>query len=179
MIGSLAAMARAPRRKAVVTFAYGGAALCGWLLAGSILGLPSLTEGMQDLATRHFRKPDKPHVISWFVHYSSLVWPHKILPILASDPWLLVLIPAVAALFWRARRFAPLLAAAGLTGLAVVALHPVSTEVTRLLIPLWVTASAGAALLVGLEEHRRPAVPEPGGDAGRAVPGEPVLHDHE
>jgi hypothetical protein len=164
MIGSLAAMARAPRRKAMVTFAYGGVALCGWLLASSVLGLPSLTDGMQDLATRHFRRPDKPHVISWFMHYSSLIWPHKILPILASDTWLLVLVPAVAALFWRARKFAPLLVAAGLTGMAVVALHPVSTEVTRLVIPVWVTASIGAALLVGRGEDRSPPLPEsPGG----------------
>ncbi|HEU5155728.1 MAG TPA: hypothetical protein VFU43_01945 [Streptosporangiaceae bacterium] len=156
--------ARARGRYGLVA-AVAAAVLIGNFLVSAALRLPGLYETLQDANTRHFHQPDvgDPWARLGEMHHHLLtghIGPHLLNhPIIAAT----YLVGAVG-LFLRLRPDAawpPFVA--GLTGVMVIAMHPVTTETARLTVATWIPVALGLAALVGTRSPR-------GADQPRALP---------
>lgn len=130
--------------------------LTGNLLVSAVLRLPGVDETLQDAFTRHFHKPDVEHPWQLLGALDLHVLEAQITPHLISHP----LIPAgylfgALGLFGWTRFDAALpIACAGLTGVGVIAMHPLITETARLTVVTWIPVAIGLAALAGLRDRR-------------------------
>jgi 4-amino-4-deoxy-L-arabinose transferase-like glycosyltransferase len=150
VLGMAASVSRHPQRGAAVRLG-AAAALIGvvQLACFAVLGLPGFATTLQDMFTLHFTFPDVSEPLPrLFARDAEVV------------PWLLafpIREPLLA--FVGAGLLVPLLRwndlscglglVVGLVSLPVVLVHPVTSEVPRLLAPIWISASLGGGLLIG------------------------------
>jgi hypothetical protein len=142
------------RRQSAAVAGLGVLGLAFWTIAAIALGLPGLNETLQDLATAHYARPDVPDPVSFMVRQDAAVAMR-----LASDavhsPWplaLVVLGSVVLIVHWR--MLGLVWVAAGLSGLVVVLVHPMISQVDRLVTPLWVPVAGGLGLASALAVDR-------------------------
>ena len=147
------------------TAAVAGVVVAAWWLLGAALGLPSLTETVQDLATRHFRTPDIPDPVPYLLRRTGALWWH-LSP--GRGPALALVVLACAVLVRRLRGAGLLWAAAALSAVAVVSAHPLDSEYPRLIATTWIAVAAAAAVLVDLAWTAAAARRGPGAATGSA-----------
>lgn len=136
------------RRGALLTGGLGLAALVGWFALSPALRLPSLNETIQDFATRHFTRPDIPDPYTWLWEQNLAWWPETVERMIVSPLPLISVILATVLLVARTRHVALLWLGTGLTGLVVLAAHPVDAEYERLTIPVWPLVAAAVGYVV-------------------------------
>jgi hypothetical protein len=152
---------RKGRLHALSVAGVGVVGLAGWIAISNWLGLPSLNDTVQDLATRHFTKPDVPdpaHVLKtmnlrlWQVdvgRWLGLPWPLTI-----------ALVAAVVTVLGL-RRAGMVWAAVSLGGISIVVVHPMLSQYDRLVVSVWLVVIAAVAVVVDLParlpERSRPA----------------------
>lgn len=152
-----AILARAPawRRLAL---ALGAASIGVVLFAGYsyLFGLPTLTDALQDLPSRHFLRPEVDDPFAWTRRIATRQLNDPLIPTLLADPLLwgpmLVAVASFAA-FSRGWELAPMLAAIAVVPLAYL-IHPQLSEAPRTMAPIWVSLHVGlgigVARLLGL-----------------------------
>jgi hypothetical protein len=124
------------------------------LIVFAALHLPGLSETVQDLLTVHFQRPDADAPWSRLVQRDLAMAP-GLLAALVGQPIVLAiggvgLASLVVVVGWRSA----LLLAAGFATVLTVAIHPVSSEIPRLMAPIWVTVAVGWAALGALLVRR-------------------------
>jgi len=156
--------------------AVAGTVVVAWWLLGAALGLPSLTETVQDLATRHFRTPDVADPLPYLLRRTGALWWH-LSP--GRSLALALVVLACAVLVRRLRGAGLLWTSAALSAVAVVSAHPLASEYPRLIATTWIAVAAAAAVLVDLTwtaaaaRRGRGAGGGPG-DGAAAATGSPV-----
>lgn len=139
---------RGRRRPGWVLAAVALGCLAAWWSIAHLLGLPSLTETAQDLATRHFSRPDVADPLRLLGRRAVALWVHGA-PVRLGLPWPLALVlPACGYLIWRLRARGWLWTAISLAPIAVVTAHPMASEYLRLIAPCWVAVALAAGALV-------------------------------
>jgi hypothetical protein len=111
------------------------------------LGLPGLTETVQDLLTEHFDLPDVASPGPRLVQQAAALG-RTALFALAGQPLVLAvalvgLIALAAARTW----WAGLVALAGVAAVLTVVVHPVRSEIPRLMAPIWISVAVGWGLV--------------------------------
>ena len=141
--------ARGARRRNLAVVALGALGVLGWVVASAALRLPSFTDTLQDLATRHFVLPDVADPWRYLRQRDVRLFRSETWTVIRLGwPWLLTLAgigAIIAQLRWRA---IPWLSV-GATGVLAVMAHPLSSEYQRLVVPLWLPVAAGIGLLIG------------------------------
>ncbi|MET8946802.1 hypothetical protein ABZX30_25365 [Streptomyces sp. NPDC004542] len=138
-----------------------GGTLAALALSG-ILGLPGITDSLQDTFTLHWTRPeiaDPWRALARLDHQYWWQWLQRE----ALAPALLFLLAVGAWGVWR--RSVPValcVIAVGLTGFATTVVHPLAAEGDRLYVPVWLIPVIGVPL--ALDRLWRPA-PEPGATA--------------
>lgn len=144
------------RRFALATVAAGIPAI-GVLLVMHQLGMPGISDVLQENPTHHFAEPDIADPMDWLVRQIQWAVPYRLLPTLWSQPILLGAIFAGLAGLVVARSWtvAPFLTAAAIAPIAWL-LHPIWADADRILSPTWVSLNLGIALLIvtGLVNQR-------------------------
>ncbi|WP_327354665.1 hypothetical protein [Streptomyces sp. NBC_01304] len=109
------------------------------------LGLPGLSESMQDTLTRYFTRPDVPDPVRGMLALEAGYWPSW----LHLNAGFAVLLAVCCFALWRGR---PVLAvpgiAVGLTGIGTAVAHPLLEELDRLWVLAWLPVALGVPLLV-------------------------------
>jgi hypothetical protein len=168
--GAIALFSREHRRPAGLVMAIGAVGAVSWQAVSAVLGLPGLTETIQDYATRHFVKwRDVPDPIGWLIDKNLEFWPDQLRHELTVPTTVAALAFAVAVLVIRMRLVAALWIFTGLAGVLMVVAHPVATEYDRLMVTVWIPVAAAfgyaAALALGRlptpATGAQPAPPEP------------------
>jgi hypothetical protein len=144
----LVAAGRKGRLPALALTGVGAVAVAGWLLISGLLGLPSLDETLQDMATRHFTRPDVPRPFRVLRDGNQLLWTTQVerwlgLPV----PLALVLPAAVVVVLWL-RRAGVVWVCVSLASIAIVVAHPLITQYDRLIVGVWLAVVAAVAGLV-------------------------------
>jgi hypothetical protein len=141
-----------PEHRTLVMAAVGAAGVVGWEVASAVLRVPGLGDAVQDLATHHYATPDVAHpwryLLGRDLHLiSSQTRPtlRRGWPLLLGGTGLVALIALVVQARWRSLPWL----AAGATGIAAVAVHPLVSEYQRLAVPLCLPVEAGLGLLCG------------------------------
>lgn len=118
-------------------------------ILGSVMHLPGLMDSLQDTFTDHFERPDIDDPFFQLLqlnigHLGTLVASIGI----QIFSWIIVALAAYG--FWRCRDSGQVLLplAFAVLGVATVAAHPVWSQTSRLVSPLWVAVAFGIALLV-------------------------------
>jgi hypothetical protein len=111
------------------------------------LGLPGLTETVQDLLTEHFDLPDVASPWPQLLQQAAALG-RTALFALAGQPVVLAaaligLIALAAARTW----WAGLVALAGVAAVLTVVVHPVRSEIPRLMAPIWISVAVGWGLV--------------------------------
>ena len=126
-------------RAAVVVVATVG----GLLAASAAAGQPSIVDSIQDLLTDHFTRPDVAAPLIELVLVDLRQLPRWLAGLLLAPVEVgLAVIAAIALVRFAGPPSWPWLAGAGATVLLVV-VHPVTSEIPRLLAPIWVTVAIG------------------------------------
>lgn len=144
-----AIIARAPewRRLALAV----GAASVGVALFAAysyLFGLPTLTDALQDLPSRHFLRPEVDDPFTWTRRIAAAQVRDPLLPTLLGDPALwapLLLAVAGLAAFSRGWELTPMLAAIAVVPLAYL-IHPQLSEAPRTMAPIWVSVHVGLGI---------------------------------
>lgn len=149
---------RRPWRTAAALAAVAGVAVVVQLLVLQVSGAAGLMTSVQDLLTRHFADPDVANPITRLIRIDlGLV---KAVPgrVLGMSPLDLLAFAggAVGLVLAPGRWRLPWIAGAVAT-LGVVALHPVGSEIPRLLAPVWLTVVVGLGLLLNAALDRATA----------------------
>ncbi|MFJ8104186.1 hypothetical protein [Streptomyces sp. NPDC096132] len=140
---------RVPGRGPVVVTAVGCCGVLGTLLLARLLHLPSESESMQDLLTRHFSRPDRTRVWPEFLHLQFNFWVEWT----RRQAWEPLFPVALAAGAWgvlRGRRAAGVcVVAAAFTGFLTQAGHPdITIWGDRLIVLAWLLPVLGLPLLL-------------------------------
>lgn len=158
----VAVRAAAPaRRRAAGLAGLGAAFLTAWFALAAVLGLPGLTETVQDYATRHFRRPDIDDPLGFLLDRNRALWGGRLEELAVSPGPLVLAVAAVAVLVFTLRAVGLVWAAVGATGLVVVAVHPLASQYDRLVGPVWLPVAAAVGLAVGSVLHRPPVAAGP------------------
>lgn len=146
------------RRLHGVTLAASGAlGLAGWQAISNALGLSSLDDTLQDLATRHFKLPDVPDPYTVLGQYEHDLWTFQVDRWLGlPEPLVMVLAGCVLAVAGL-RRAGVIWSMVALSALGIIVLHPLVSQYDRLGSPLWLAVCAGAAGAVRLAGRLLPA----------------------
>ena len=135
------------RGRAVVLAGVASVIGASFLVISSLLGLSGIGESLQDLATHHFRDPDVADPVGALLRRDGHLLaaaPGMIgdaaVPITVALVGLTILLlrPSAVALLWT-------VAAAGC--LLLVLLHPLPSEIPRLLAPVWLSVAIGLGAL--------------------------------
>jgi len=159
--------ARPARRRAVALAGLGTAFLAAWFALAAALGLPGLTETIQDYATRHFRRPDIDDPLRFLVNRNRDLWGDRLDDLAVSPGPLVLTVSAVAVLVFTLRAVGLLWGAVGATGLVVVAVHPMAAQYDRLVGPVWLPVAAAVGLAVASVLHRPTGTDSATGPPGR------------
>ncbi len=128
-----------------------GLAVAAWgvtvsyLAVSALLGYSGLAESLQDLATQHFRIPDVANPVGeLLVRDGALI---SSVPAMVLDAPLSVIIAAVglAILLVVGKTLGVLWLIAGVSCVVLVLLHPLPSEIPRLMAPVWLSVSVGLA----------------------------------
>ena len=162
---------RGSERRRALSLAAVGSGVAGFDVVGfALLGMPGVTETIQDMFTGHFTRPDVPSPLTRLIQYdvrSLRTWIRG----LVGNPITIVVVAVAATKLATARTLWAIIWLLGAAStILVVLLHPVGSEIPRLLIPIWPTVSIGLALwLPTLARSWRQVVSH--GRAHRQVPG--------
>jgi hypothetical protein len=139
------------------------AVVAAWQGLTIMLDLPGLRETLQDMFTRHFTRPDVPDPMARLVELNEKHWPAQLdkwlnsgAPLAVSTVLALLLVGLYVALRTLPPRDALVWLAVGASGLVTVALHPIWTEVDRLMIFAWLPVTVAVALVA---RHRGQCLP--------------------
>jgi hypothetical protein len=113
-----------------------------------LLGLPTVTDALQDLPTRHFLRPEVADPLMWTIEVAAAQVVDPLLPTLVGNPalWgpaLIGLIGLIAV--GRSWALAPFVAAIPILPLAYL-IHPQLSEAPRTMAPIWVSVHLGMAM---------------------------------
>lgn len=154
-----------------------GTATAVWLVLSAALRIPGASETLQDKFTMHFTQPDVPDPWTRLAGLNREFWPAQFnqwwsggAPVAASTA-LAALVIGYAALF-RAlpARMALVWAAAGAAGLLTLIAHPITSEVDRLVLIIWLPVAVGVALLMCARNSQTAPDPTPEAPAGPPEP---------
>jgi len=128
-----------------------------------LLGLPTVTDALQDLPTRHFLHPEVADPLKWTIEVAAAQVVDPLLPTLAGSPalWGAALIGLVALIaVGRSWALAPFVAAIPILPLAYL-VHPQLSEAPRTMAPIWISVHLGMAMafvavVTGLQRMRPP-----------------------
>ncbi|MGE5286265.1 MAG: phospholipid carrier-dependent glycosyltransferase [Micromonosporaceae bacterium] len=130
-----------------LSLALGLAGTLGWLVVSRAAHLPSFTYTIQDVASRHFRGRATRYPMTWLLIHDRTFW-RNWLSAQVARPWAPILAAAgITGLVWRCRAAATPWLAVGLTGLLIIAAHPLNSQADRLILPIWLPVAIGIALL--------------------------------
>jgi hypothetical protein len=133
------------RSRAALVATAGAAGLAGWALVSRALSLPSLHDTLQDLATRHYARPDVPDPWRVLVRLDRRLWGEQL------DRWwgvpqpLPVILLACLVAVVTLRRAGVVWALVALSAVGIVVLHPLASEYERLIAPAWLAVCAAVA----------------------------------
>jgi hypothetical protein len=134
------------RTSGVVMAMLGLVGTVGWVVVSKLAHLPSFSDTIQDMATRHFRGRPTPNPLGYLLSRDAWFIPHWFL-VLVNDRWALPVVAAgIAALVWICRSWAVPWLLIGVTGPLAMAAHPLGSEADRLVLPVWLPVIAGLAL---------------------------------
>lgn len=109
------------------------------------LGLPGFDTTLQDMFTSHFTQPDVPDPLSLLLRRDlDLVQMAVAFPF-REAPVFLMLVALLAPLAIARRSWATAWLLAGLASVLTVVVHPVTSEIPRLLAPIWISAALGGS----------------------------------
>ena len=113
-----------------------------------LLGLPTVTDALQDLPTRHFLRPEVADPLMWTIEVAAAQVVDPLVPTLVGNPalWgpaLIGLVGLVAV--GRSWALAPFIAAIPILPLAYL-IHPQLSEAPRTMAPIWVSVHLGMAM---------------------------------
>jgi hypothetical protein len=161
MAGALATRAVCRRglhaRAWLTVFAVTTGVALAWTVVSAAIGLPGLTETVQDLATMHFHSPDIPHPPPYLARRAAALWWH--LPRVGLLPWpfLVVLLACVVIVRRLGASGVPWISVAA-TGFVLVTMHPLGSEYPRLVAPVWISVAVAIGTLTDLlARHLRSA----------------------
>ena len=141
------------RRGLLVTVGVAVAALALWSVLSAVLGLPSLNETIQDLATTHYRHPDIANPYEFLIQKNVQYWRGQIKQVLLAPVALIAALGAFAVLWMRMRSVAWMWILMGLIGIMMQVAHPARSEWGRMMllinIPIACALGYGAALAIG------------------------------
>ena len=141
-----------------------------------LLGLPTVTDVLQDLPTRHFLRPEVADPLMWTIEVAAAQIVDPLVPTLVGNPalWgpaLIGLVGLVAV--GRSWAVAPFVAAIPVLPLAYL-IHPQLSEAPRTMAPIWVSVHLGMAMafVAIVTRLQRAAPPDAtvGGDLRSAAP---------
>jgi len=137
----------------------------GQVLLTATLGLPGLQGTLQDLFTAHYTQPDVDNLLGRLVSRDLAVI-GSLAGDTLRDPFLVVVaLLLLVPLALRRATWAWMWLLAGMATCLTVAVHPITTEVPRLLAPIWVSAAMGGAVGVAwLSRRLQVAAQRPGDD---------------
>ena len=113
-----------------------------------LLGLPTVTDVLQDLPTRHFLRPEVADPLSWTIEVAAAQIVDPLVPTLVGNPalWGPALIGVVGLIaVGRSWALAPFVAAIPILPLAYL-VHPQLSEAPRTMAPIWVSVHLGMAM---------------------------------
>lgn len=147
-VGVGAAVTRAAwQARARVVAGFGAAAIAIALVGSTILGLPSIIDQIQDTLTAHFRRPDYADPILELMRRDVRFFAGRLRESIGVLPQATFLTVGLASLArWPRPWVIPWLAAAATTPL-LVAVHPVRSDIDRVLAPVWLSVAVGLAVL--------------------------------
>jgi hypothetical protein len=133
-----------------------------------LLGLPTVTDALQDLPTRHFVRPEVADPLMWTIEVAAAQVVDPLLPTLVGNPalWGPALIGLVGLIaVGRSWALAPFAAAIPILPLAYL-VHPQLSEAPRTMAPIWVSVHLGMAMaFVAVIAHlQRMRPPDPTAD---------------
>ena len=113
-----------------------------------LFGLPTVTDALQDLPSRHFLRPEVADPLMWTIEVAAAQIVDPLLPTLAGNPalWGAALIGLVGLIaVGRSWALAPFVAAIPILPLAYL-VHPQLSEAPRTMAPIWVSVHLGVAM---------------------------------
>jgi len=137
-----------------------------------VLGLPTVTDALQDLPTRHFLRPEVADPLMWTLEVAAAQIVDPLLPTLVGNPalWGSVVIGLVGLVaVGRSWALAPFIAAIAILPLAYL-VHPQLSEAPRTMAPIWVSVHLGMALAFVGVVTRLQQVRAPDAEPGEAMP---------
>ena len=153
-VAAIALVGRHPEQGRLWKLATLGAGLAaGQLVLFAVLGAPGINETLQDYFTKHFSVPDVENPVRLLARRLLTLTPSLLRSVLAPLPLAVTAIGAIPLLTMRMPWAALWLAAGIATGLTVL-VHPVLSEIPRLLAPVWITVALG--LSIGFARISRP-----------------------
>jgi hypothetical protein len=136
------------RRGLLLLGATGAVATGAVMLVSTLLGLPGMSESLQDSFTNHFHQPDVPDPWSRLWEVNSRYWLHW-LTFTPTNVTLLAGSVVGGWAMWRRDRFVALLVlACGTLGFALTAVHPEVTQGDRLYVLAWLIPVVGLPMAV-------------------------------
>ncbi|MBI2778090.1 MAG: hypothetical protein HYX57_12645 [Chloroflexi bacterium] len=148
-LGVLAMSAHSDSTRRVVLLASVAAAIgVGQLILFALVGAPGLNETLQDYFTRHFAIPDVENPF-WLLLRRDVSLVPRFLISLAMQPIVLVVAAlGLGPLLLARSAWATMWLFAGLGAALTVAIHPVLSEIPRLMAPAWVVVGFGGSLVI-------------------------------
>lgn len=147
VVGVIGVIRRTEWRDRALMLAAGGVALgIVATVGGHVAGWPSVMDQIQDLLTQHFRTPDVASPLPQLLRrdFDARQWLTRDL---ALVPIGAIVFAGLAGLVLRlGPRTLPWLVAAGSAWLLVL-IHPVHSDIDRVLAPLWLSVAVGSAPL--------------------------------
>ena len=137
----------------------GAAGLAGWMLVSRVLGLPSLEDTLQDLATRHYVVPDMPDPYFRLRNMNEQLWTAQLDRWLGIPQPLPVILAACVVAAVTLPRVGAVWAFVASSAVGIVVLHPLVSQYDRLLAPAWLAVCAAVAGVVGLIGPAMPRAP--------------------
>jgi hypothetical protein len=180
VLGSCTVAALLARRPEWRRLALGaGAAAVAVALFGAysyLLELPTVTDALQDLPSRHFVRPEVADPLLWTIEVAAAQIVNPLLPTLVRNPalWGPVVIGLIGLVaVGRSWALAPFVAAIVVLPLAYL-IHPQLSEAPRTMAPIWVSVHLGMAMafvaLVARLQRAPPPEPTAGDRTRDAVP---------
>ena len=113
-----------------------------------LLGLPTVTDALQDLPTRHFLRPEVSDPLMWTIEVAAAQVVDPLVPTLVGNPALwgpaLIGLAGLVAV-GRSWALAPFAAAIPILPFAYL-IHPQLSEAPRTMAPIWVSVHLGLAM---------------------------------
>jgi hypothetical protein len=136
------------RRPALQAASVASAVVAGQAVVNAALGLPGFLDSVQDVLTDHFTQPDVESPMLALAAFDLRQLPRWLTGLVGAPIELLLVVGGAVALARSGARWAIVWIVGGLATLLVVLAHPVTSEIPRLLAPIW--ASVALGLAVGL-----------------------------